>query len=1066
MAENSVGLNVRFSSDGKGLVADVDDVRRAFRRLDDQNKKNKRGMGDFNKSTTTASERLSVLGGQMRSVANQAGIMATVVGTAAVAALTKLVSTGLQAGDNLAKTADKLGVTTEKLAGLRLAAEQTGVSTSQFDTALQRLTRRTAEAAEGTGVAQEAFKALGLDASNLVNLSPDQTLAQIADAMAGVETQSQKVKLAFQLFDSEGVALVNTLALGSGGLEDFQELARTTGIAISRDMAGKIEDANDSLNTLGQFFSGLGLNLAGQFAPLLATIGDKAFDAGEELGGMGKVSEKVFEFIIDAAVKTLNVMDGFVRVSKLAGIGFQVLGTGFAKAIDFMVSILQHSPPGIAVRTFLGAFGFFRGEEFNLPDYNESALHKAIEAFELDLASLAARVDSILLTPLAGEQLRELEIESRKRHKSATEGATEYKTVMESIEELLARLATQTKDSASQVATAWSDAANTIERVFRDVINGQIRNLRDLGQSFSGGGGLLGILLGGSLFQQVSGGGGANAGGSGFNFSNVAGLVGAGGGSDVLGVGGLLATLGAAQGAATYYGTTAIGNLFGAGSGIAQGAGTLAGNLYASNYAVGSGLGFSGQAAVGAGGLATAGAGIVGAYGGNALGEALLGKEANSNYGATAGAVSGAALGATYGSIGGPWGALIGAAIGAIIDVAAGGDGRTRFAGGIIAGDAGNPRNIVAQETAASGLQITGVSNRIGDGGAGTRSLVDAVLQIDEALTAALTNAGIAVDFSNTVLPGRSGQAGGAGSGAFFGAFGFNGRNQGTSLAEAANEFTVAWLNEINDALPARVRTLLEGVNPVAEELVNGVAAALRVDELLNLDVIDEIAGVIETAETATESLLDTYQDLTDQVLEATDGIDGSADSLLNLASVLGDQKTIAYELVAAYRQVGIEVDSLLGNTIQNIRESVLSDEELYALRREQISDLQSQIAGELSPEALRDIAQQIDRLANSAFNLLDDSQQDGLAPGFIDFLIGVNDQIQDQINAGLGQISQSETNIRDRVDLIGADQFESSVSTFAEAVARFTNAEITVNIEDGIGRFRFGDFIGSEVNA
>ena len=84
-------------------------------------------------------------------VFNMKNALVGAVGTAGFGALIK---SSINAGDELAKTADKLGVTTTALAGLRHAAELTGVSTGTMDMAMQRFTRRAAEAAQGTGEAK------------------------------------------------------------------------------------------------------------------------------------------------------------------------------------------------------------------------------------------------------------------------------------------------------------------------------------------------------------------------------------------------------------------------------------------------------------------------------------------------------------------------------------------------------------------------------------------------------------------------------------------------------------------------------------------------------------------------------------------------------------------------------------------------------------------------------------------------------------------------------------------------------------------------------------------------
>ena len=70
------------------------------------------------------------------------------VGVAGVAGFGLLVKSSLNATDSLAKTAAKIGTTTEALSALRYAADLTGVETRTMDMALQRFTRRTAEAAK------------------------------------------------------------------------------------------------------------------------------------------------------------------------------------------------------------------------------------------------------------------------------------------------------------------------------------------------------------------------------------------------------------------------------------------------------------------------------------------------------------------------------------------------------------------------------------------------------------------------------------------------------------------------------------------------------------------------------------------------------------------------------------------------------------------------------------------------------------------------------------------------------------------------------------------------------
>ena len=112
----------------------------------------------------------SVTSGLKRVAGSVLNMKTAIVGAIGAGGFGALIKSSINAGDELAKTADKLGVTTQALAGLRHAAELTGVSTGTMDMAMQRFTRRAAEAAKGTGEAKGALQELGLDAESLVRL--------------------------------------------------------------------------------------------------------------------------------------------------------------------------------------------------------------------------------------------------------------------------------------------------------------------------------------------------------------------------------------------------------------------------------------------------------------------------------------------------------------------------------------------------------------------------------------------------------------------------------------------------------------------------------------------------------------------------------------------------------------------------------------------------------------------------------------------------------------------------------------------------------------------------------
>mgnify|MGYP003128282703 FL=1 len=180
--------------------------------------------GNLNNATKAIDRIKGSLGGMTGALGAAAG----------VAGFGLLAKSALQTADSLGKTATKLGVTSNQLFKFQTQAELAGISTQTADMALQRFTRRTAEAAVGTGEAQGALKELRLDAAKLQALPLDQRMKVLADAFQEVKSPADRLRLAFKLFDSEGAAMVNMLEGGSESLEETERRMKKLGITIDR----------------------------------------------------------------------------------------------------------------------------------------------------------------------------------------------------------------------------------------------------------------------------------------------------------------------------------------------------------------------------------------------------------------------------------------------------------------------------------------------------------------------------------------------------------------------------------------------------------------------------------------------------------------------------------------------------------------------------------------------------------------------------------------------------------------------------------------------------------------
>jgi len=282
------------------------------------------------------------------------------VGVIGAGGIGLLIKQSLSATDALAKTASKIGTTTEALSALQFAGQLTGVEVNTMNMALQRFTRRSSEAAVGTGEAKGAIRELGIDARQLVRLPLDERMLVLADAFSNVQNESDRLRLAFKLFDSEGAALVNTLKLGREGLSDLLGEARALGVVMSSDAAKGVEDANDALFKMQSLFGGVVRQTVAALAPALAALSD---------------------------LLTNKVQTGIANASgSVAEFGRQLAGQfvdGLASAIRGIESILN---------AFVGIANFVIDFRRQVNDAFAGIETKSLQALEADLAAVEERL--------------------------------------------------------------------------------------------------------------------------------------------------------------------------------------------------------------------------------------------------------------------------------------------------------------------------------------------------------------------------------------------------------------------------------------------------------------------------------------------------------------------------------------------------------------------------------------------------------------------------------------------------------------------------------------------------
>lgn len=382
-------------------------------------------------------------------------------------------------------------------------------------------------------------------------------------------------------------------------------------------------------------------------------------------------------------------------------------------------------------------------------------------------------------------------------------------------------------------------------------------------------------------------------------------------------------------GLGTTFSNTIGGTLFGAGQMTGLDFLTNAGTS-----AFETGAGFA-NGTLGAGTMAlSAGAGLAGSYAGTQIGENLFGKNAESAWGATIGTAIGSAILPGIGS-------AIGGAIGGLADAAFGtgsGDPRKAYDLNFATGTRTN-------RSYTSGSEMDEAAD----------TLADTLFAFAEQIGGSNAQFGVVAHSQD---------------GYFF-----------------ANEGNRTYGNDrdrfISDALDRIIEGATE-LDPVVQSLAlsfEGAAADLAeftvsmqgTHELLQNNPVEQaITDFASAQERAGMTLYDTYMAQMDAIREMRVGFDGSAAAASQLNAALAQNQQAAYQMAMGIETLRGQMDTMFASSAQSIRESVMSEEELFDMRMQERNQLRASLTSIMDVGQLQQTLQEINQLNNQLFQSFD----------------------------------------------------------------------------------------------
>lgn len=194
--------------------------------------------------------------------AMKTGAGMTAAGLAIVTPIVGAVKHFAGFGDQLDKMSLRTGVAAPALAELGFAAEQSGADIGTVEMGVRLMQRRLVDLAQGSKEAADSFAILGLSATDLQGLRPEDQFQLIADRIAAIEDPTKRAGAALEIFGRSGTMLVPMLS----DLKALRQEARDLGIVPSDEEVKNAAKVTDAINrvrrTVGAMIFDIGASLA------------------------------------------------------------------------------------------------------------------------------------------------------------------------------------------------------------------------------------------------------------------------------------------------------------------------------------------------------------------------------------------------------------------------------------------------------------------------------------------------------------------------------------------------------------------------------------------------------------------------------------------------------------------------------------------------------------------------------------------------------------------------------------------------------------------------------------
>lgn len=258
------------------------------------------GMNETAKKGDTFGDKLSKAFG----VATKAAT-GLVAGAAAITAgIVKLASGAASTADHIDKMSQKIGISRTAYQELDFVMSQSGSSVDNLQAGMKTLTAAMDKVKSGNEDATDTFKKLGVEVTNADGTfrSQEDVFFDTVSALQGVSDQTEKSRLATELFGRAGLELMPLLNGAAGSMDEMRQQAHDLGLVMNDESIDAGVKLTDTMDQVKRAFGAIVTQLGVDLMPLVQTA----------LEWVKAHMPEIREFVSNAFTVIKNVISGVV----------------------------------------------------------------------------------------------------------------------------------------------------------------------------------------------------------------------------------------------------------------------------------------------------------------------------------------------------------------------------------------------------------------------------------------------------------------------------------------------------------------------------------------------------------------------------------------------------------------------------------------------------------------------------------------------------------------------------------------------------------------------------------